>query len=417
MVGRDLISENRKQPTLDSSDLPGPDSQGSAQHAHSRIAALAKGENMRKALYVPLLLGLFCIGGCDRAPERQDVTQDAVAVDPGAQGQVDVQWPAAGDLLYVSNEDSGNISIISTATNQLVKTLDVGRRPRGIKVNHEGDKVYVALSGSPKCPPSMPDAECASLAADKSKDGIAVVDVRTARLEKVLPGGSDPEQFDLSSDGRRLFVSNEDSNQATIVDIASGEILQTVDVGREPEGIRVSPDGKLVYVTGETDHDVTVLNADTGELIATIEVGLRPRDAVFSSDGLHAYVSSELGHSISVIDVREHIVKGSIDLGESARPVGMVVRADDKRLYVANGRGQTVSEIDTDSLEVLRSVEVGPRAWGITLGSDERLLYTANGPSDDITVVDVESMTVVARVQVGETPWGLAVGPNPGRLP
>ncbi|MDH5622523.1 MAG: beta-propeller fold lactonase family protein, partial [Gammaproteobacteria bacterium] len=215
-------------------------------------------------------------------------------------------------MIYVSNEDSGDISIIATATNQVVTTLEVGRRPRGIKVNGIGDKVFVALSGSPKCPPTMPDEECESLATDKSKDGIAVVDVRTARLERVLPGGSDPEQFDLNTDGRRLYVSNEDSNQATIVDIETGEILQIVDVGREPEGIRISPDGRVVYVTGETDHDVTVLDADNGAVIATIGVGLRPRDVVFAPDGSRAYVSSEIGHSIEVIDVKSHTVAAKI---------------------------------------------------------------------------------------------------------
>jgi YVTN family beta-propeller protein len=61
----------------------------------------------------------------------------------------------------------------------------------------------------------------------------------------------------------------------------------------------------------------------------------------------------------------------------------------------------------------MRSVEVGPRSWGIALSSDERFLYTANGPSDDVTVIDAESMTVVARIDVGETPWGLVIGPIP----
>ena len=62
-----------------------------------------------------------------------------------------------------------------------------------------------------------------------------MIDVRNGKLDKVLPGGSDPEQFDLSMDGHRLFVSNEDSNQATIVAIDSSEILKTID-GR-PYGI------------------------------------------------------------------------------------------------------------------------------------------------------------------------------------
>ena len=76
--------------------------------------------------------------------------------------------------------------------------------------------MYVALSGSPKCPPTMPDAECERLVADKSQDGIAAVDVATRRVARVLPGGSDPEAFDLSADGSRIFVSNEDVHLVSV---------------------------------------------------------------------------------------------------------------------------------------------------------------------------------------------------------
>ena len=366
--------------------------------------------------HVGLIICIFLTAACDRASDNERQTEEATASGASTSEQKDIVWPTHGDLIYVSNEDSGDISIISTATHQVVATLDVGRRPRGIKISNSGDRVFVALSGSPKCPPTLPDEECAKLETDKSHDGIAIVDVRNGKLDRVLPGGSDPEQFDLSKDGRRLFVSNEDSNQTTIVDIDSSEVIRTIDVGREPEGVRVSPDGKLVYITAETDHNVTVMDSITGAIIASIKVGLRPRDAIFSPDGSRAYVSSELGHSIAVIDVAGHEVLSTIALDETAKPVGMVIRSDGKRLYVANGRGKTVSEIDLDTLQILRSVEVGPRSWGIALGTDERFLYTANGPSDDVSVIDVESMAVIARIKVGETPWGLVIGPVPQQL-
>ena len=57
----------------------------------------------------------------------------------------------------------------------------------------------------------MPDEECEKLKADKTKDGIAVVDAATRKVTRVLPGGSDPETFDISQDGATLFVSNEDA--------------------------------------------------------------------------------------------------------------------------------------------------------------------------------------------------------------
>jgi YVTN family beta-propeller protein len=192
------------------------------------------------------------------------------------------QQSSTGEVVYVSNEDSNDLSVISTRDNTLIDTIAVGTRPRGVKVSPDGRTVFVALSGSPKCPPTMPDEECEKLVADKSLDGIAEIDATTRKVKRILPGGSDPEQFDVSWTAKKLFVSNEDANQATIVDLATGAVERTITVGREPEGVRLSPDGKICYVTGETDHNVTVIDTATGNIIGQIEVGLRPRDAVFS---------------------------------------------------------------------------------------------------------------------------------------
>src|SRR3990172_217051 len=228
-----------------------------------------------------------------------------------------------GEFVYVSNEDSGTLSVISTDTLEVVATIEVGKRPRGVRAGRDGGRVYVALSGSPKCPPWMSDEECEKQVVDKKLDGIAVVDVRERRVIEVLPGGSDPEQFDLSLDGKRLYVSNEDADVASIVDVNSGEIVKTVPVGREPEGVRTSPDGRLVYVTGETDHDVTVIATATGEVVARIPVGHRPRDVCFSHVGTKAFVSSEIDGTVSVIDVASHEVVATVSLPEGSRAMGV----------------------------------------------------------------------------------------------
>ena len=54
-------------------------------------------------------------------------------------------------------------------------------------------------------------------------------------------------------------------------------------------------------------------------------------------------------------------------------------------------------------------MEVGERPWGIDLTPDGRYLYTANGPGNDVSVVDTETLEVVATVPVGERPWGVVV--------
>jgi quinoprotein dehydrogenase-associated probable ABC transporter substrate-binding protein len=325
-----------------------------------------------------------------------------------------VEGPA--ERVYVTNEDAGTVSILSTATHSVIGEIAVGTRPRGIAVSRDGEQLYVALSGSPKCPPTMPDEECAKLAADKSKDGIAVVDVRAQAVLRVLPGGSDPEEFDVDTIAGRLYVSNEDVSQLSIVDLATGDVVRTIAVGGEPEGVRLRPDRQAVYVTSESDHAVTVVDTQSAAVLGSIAVGWRPRDAIFSADGSRAFVSSEHGGSVAIVDVAANKVLKTLALPPGSLPMGLALSPDEQRLYVANGRARTISVVDLKSDELVANLRVGARPWGIGLTSDGKFLYTANGSSNDVSVIDTLSLNVIATVRVGATPWGIAIGPAPREL-
>src|SRR6185436_11102385 len=149
---------------------------------------------------------------------------------------------------YVSNEDGNSVSVIDTQRAQVIATIDVGKRPRGMKLDRAGARLFVAVSGLPKCPPSVPDEECAKRQRDLSADGIAIIDTKSHKVVRVLAAGSDPEQFALSADEKRLFVSNEDAGRTSVVDIASGKLIASIPVGTEPEGVAVAPNGRWVLV-------------------------------------------------------------------------------------------------------------------------------------------------------------------------
>ena len=124
-----------------------------------------------------------------------------------------------------------------------------------------------------------------------------VIDLATRKSVARLPLGNDPEAFDLSLDGRTLYVSNEDDSALSFIDVASGKRLKSVPVGEEPEGVKVSPDGKRVYVTSEVANTVHVIDTASGEVLKNITVAKRPRRLAFTPDGAELWVTNELGSS------------------------------------------------------------------------------------------------------------------------
>jgi len=66
--------------------------------------------------------------------------------------------------------------------------------------------------------------------------------------------------------------------------------------------------------------------------------------------------------------------------------------------------------IDVAERRLVRTIEdIGARPWGIAVSADGRKLYTANGPSGDVSIVDLATGTVERRVAIGGSPWGVIV--------
>lgn len=321
---------------------------------------------------------------------------------------------AWGERVYVSNEDGHSVSVIDATRAEVIATIEVGKRPRGMKLSRDGAQLLVAVSGLPKCPPHVPDEECAKLERDLAADGIAVVDTTSHKVIRVINAGSDPEQFDLSLDGKRLFVANEDIAMLSVVDRENGRTIQQISVGREPEGVGVSPDGRWVLVTNESDNAVSVIDTGTLQVLRSVRVGQRPRDIAFTPDSRAAYVSGEFDASLYRVAVPEgEPVQRVLQLRKETRPMAVVLDASGNRLYLSTGRGGTVAVIEMKGSTLIAEVAVGTRPWGIALSSDRRFLYTANGPSNDVSIVDTTTLKVVKRIPVGRSPWGVVVGAAP----
>jgi len=330
-----------------------------------------------------------------------------------------VQAPPNADAVpsfhvYITNERSGDVTVIDPRDNQVIATIPVGKRPRGICADAHRSRLYVALSGSPITSPNeKKGAETAGVAVDPRADGIGVIDAASLKLVDVLPAGKDPEGLALSREGAKLYISDEDGNAAAVVDIASKKLLKTIPTGEEPEGVATSPDGSRVYITCETTSQVFVLDPTKDDtVIAKIDTPQRPRAAAFLPDGTKAYVTCEVGGAVTVIDVAGNkVIKTIKPTGENVRPMGICISPDGNRVYVTTGRGGSIAVIDPKRDEVVNTITgVGARPWGIAAAPDGRVLFVANGPSNDVAVVDANSLRIIGRIKAGQSPWGVAIG-------
>lgn len=328
---------------------------------------------------------------------------------------------AANYQVYVTNERSGDVTVINGGDFSVAATIPVGKRPRGIHASPDGKTVYVALSGTPIEAPPQIDAhgnpvfekkkggDDDDAAADKAADGIGVLDVAARKLTGKLNAGSDPEEFALSKDGRRIYISNEDTKTASVISIAAAKLEHIIPVSQEPEGVTTTPDGKQFYVTCEAGGDIYVVDTATYTAAAHFKVNGRPRSVAFLSTGGIGFIPSESAGELNVIDSVNIKVLKTIALPPGSRPMRVTLSPDEKRMYVSNGRAGTISVFDTHSYELLDTIKVGTRPWGMGVSPDGKFLFTANGPSNDVSVVDLKMNKEVRRIKAGSSPWGIAI--------
>ncbi|MDB5440445.1 MAG: beta-propeller repeat protein [Caulobacteraceae bacterium] len=326
---------------------------------------------------------------------------------------------AGGFQIYVSNERSDNVTVIDGKTFAPLATFAVGKRPRGIHASPDGKTVYVALSGTPVGDPPQLDAkgnpiltnndDDDDVKSDKTQDGVGVISVATRKVLKKIKVGSDPEEFDLTADGKTLYVSNEDVKTGSQIDIATGKVSRIVSIAGEPEGVGLTPDGKQVYFTCETSGDIYVVDLASFKVVGHVKVDQRPRSVAFIQGGKLAVVPSESAGKLYVIDTAKIALSQTIDLPTGSRPMRLRTSLDGKKLYASTGRGGTVAVLDTTSFKLLDNIKVGDRPWGIILSPDGKYLFSANGPSNDVSVVDLAAGKEIKRVKAGSSPWGVTI--------
>ena len=200
--------------------------------------------------------------------------------------------PAPPDVaVYVTNETSGDLSIIDAATGTAVGAIPLGKRPRGLVASPDRRYLYVALSGSPVAGPGVDESTLPP--PDRGADGIGVVDLTARKLLKVLTSGTDPEQVAINAAGTHLYVANEDAALMSVIDIAGGTRPRDFQ-GRRRAGRCVGRSERTRVGHLRRGGHRLCHRRRGAQGAQVVKVGPRPRSVAFAPDGSRAYVPSEM---------------------------------------------------------------------------------------------------------------------------
>jgi len=175
-----------------------------------------------------------------------------------------------------------------------------------------------------------------------------------------------PREMVLSSDGQRLYVLCEASDEIRVVDTSSGIIVKVVSVGHVPRGISLSSNGQRIFVANSWDDTVSVIDTSSLKVVLTLATGFEPNSVIADRAGMTVYVANRLSNDVSVIDL------------QSGQEI--------KRLL--GGRGASYMALSPDG-KLLYCTHVYPK-----IGAHR------TAPESEVTVIDTSRQEVVERKQL-----------------
>ncbi len=211
-----------------------------------------------------------------------------------------------------------------------------------------------------------------------------------------------------------LFVAAKRGNTLSKVDLATGEEVLRLPSCTNPHELATSPDGQHVALACYGGTSVDVFRTDTLERVKSIDLGdnARPHGIVWHGNGA-IYATAEGRRSIFQIvgPLTGATVMFEFATGQQGSHM-LAVSPDERTAWTTDLGSRTVTRIDLRTRRAPLSVTVGEEPEGIALSSDGKTLWVSARGSNQAFALDPQTMEVRETVATGRFPLRIAVRPQ-----
>ncbi len=295
---------------------------------------------------------------------------------------------------YVTNEKDANLMVVDLETEKVVATLPTGKVPHALVFTPDG-KGYVNNRG---------------------EHSLTVIDGVKMKVLRTIDLPATSMQIAISPNKKTLAVGYKDALKITLIDTSTDSIITTIDIGQDRLGkkpVRIkhpfwSKDGRFVYAGDELNMTVVKIDARNRKIAATIPLQATTHHFTTAPDG-NIYTSQGKdvngGLNVTVLDpTSDRIIKIiPIPLAPSEKAKGHhgTFSPEGKFFYFCNEGGRTLAIIDTDSLTVVKTLQVGEGAGHCYFSRDGKKAFVVCHADNVVAVIDTTTQEVIKTVQVG----------------
>lgn len=265
-----------------------------------------------------------------------------------------------GKFAYVSNygafaKPGNTLSVVDLVAQKTLPPVDLGalRAPHGLEV--ADGKVYFTAEGSKvigRVDPVTRQVDWVlgigqnrthMLAVAKDLSRIFTSDVNSDDITFLEPnknadatgwtetrvptGGSGPEGFDVSPDGKELWAANSHDGTVSVIDVATRKVAQRFDLHTKfANRVKFTPDGKLVLISDLGTGELVVVDAAGRKETKRLSLGHGVAGILIIPDGSRAYVAVSRDNAVAVVDLKTLSETGRVATGKGPDGMAWAVR-------------------------------------------------------------------------------------------
>jgi YVTN family beta-propeller protein len=218
-----------------------------------------------------------------------------------------------GSKVYVSSIGAHEVAVLDAKSGRITKRLAVGNVSR--VAARDPQRYLSEIKGIAN--PTLTRNGAFVYAADSDAGELAIIDTKTDQIVKKLKVGAQPWRAYNSPDGRWMLVPNNGEATVSVIDTTSQKIVAQLNTGSEMTGINFALEGTKAYVISRGDSTVYAFDMKTFGMVARLKIGtnLALETAATTMDGKKIYLASSTDNSVYVIDAQTDQVKRIADVG------------------------------------------------------------------------------------------------------
>ncbi len=311
----------------------------------------------------------------------------------------------AAPFAYITNFEDSTLSIIDTADNTVVATLDIDANPFGVAIHPDGSQAYVTNLFGP--------------------EEVKIISAATHTISGAVPIGNQPAAIAIQPDGSFLYVASRGNGTVSVIDTSTNTVTDTITVGAGASFAAINPEGTFLYVSNLSADTISVIDTSNNTVVDTLSICTTPSDLVFNRSGSRLYVNcgfEEIEPKLTVLDPTDNSIVATVDLPQG--PDGLAVHPLETDVYVSSQGNVVVIDAATNTIATTielegyaRSLDVNPAGTFLYATSESPatvyvVLPTASGV---VYVIDTQTNTVADEIEVGISPHptGRFIGPAP----